>query len=103
MREVWTESPSVSFNSSSSRASKVKKGGRAWQLIRKGRILGLSKILLKSFIFAIAGILATLVFKLINKRKAMMLAAMEEEERQQERDLLQSEWDRIEESKQPLL
>ena len=71
--------------------------------MRRGRLLGLSKMFVKSMIFAIAGILATLVFRLINKRKAEQLHQMEEEERRQERELLQQEWDLLEARKQPLL
>ena len=41
-----------------------------WRLIKHGKFLGLSKMLIKSMIFAIAGICATLVIRLINKRKA---------------------------------
>ena len=60
-------------------------------------------MLVKSLIFTVAGILATLVIRFINKRKALLLQKMVDEDKQKEKDVLQAEWDRIELSKQPLL
>ena len=65
--------------------------------------MGLSKMLIKSLIFTVAGVLATMVFRFINKRKAMQLQALVDEEERKERELMQKEWDRIELSKQPVL
>lgn len=96
LREAWGESESHIF-------SQPQKSGKAWRLVKRGRVLGLSKMLVKSLIFAIAGILATLVFRLINRRKAMQLKLIEEEEKRQEQELMQQEWDRIQASKLPLL
>lgn len=63
--------------------------------MKRGRILGLSKMLVKSIIFAIAGILATLVFRFISKRKAEQLERLKAEQRKKEEDLLEEEWNRI--------
>ena len=71
--------------------------------MKRGRILGLSKMLVKSIIFAIAGILATLVFRFISKRKARQLEQMQAEHRKKEQELLEQEWNRQNSKKQPLL
>ena len=71
------------------------KQSRAFGLMKRGRILGLSKMLVKSIIFAIAGILATLVFRFISKRKAEQLERLKAEQRKKEEDLLEEEWNRI--------
>jgi len=103
LRDAWMDTD-VSFSSNSGFMKPVSQTkGKTWQLIKRGRILGLSKMLVKSLIFVVAGILATLVFRLINRRKALQLQQMEDEERQKSKRLLEQEWDRIERSKQPLL
>jgi len=56
--------------------------------MKRGRVLGLSKMFVKSLIFAIAGILATLVFRLVYKRKQRQLEQMEEEQKRHEQQLL---------------
>ena len=52
-------------------------------------------MLVKSIIFAVAGILATLVFRFISKRKAEQLERLKAEQRKKEEDLLEEEWNRI--------
>ena len=42
---------------------------KAYNLLKRGRILGLSKMFLKSLIFAVAGMLAFLVFQVAYRRK----------------------------------
>ena len=83
--EAWNDLDSSFVSSSSSNVSssvatprgKVRglgRGGsksRTWGLIKRGRILGLSKMLIKSLIFAVAGIVAMIVFRFIKKRKAL--------------------------------
>lgn len=73
LREAWRDTdasfsgrPAAGFG-----GSKLKENSKTWGLIKRGRILGLSKMLVKSLIFALAGILATLVFRFINRRKAL--------------------------------
>ena len=106
LRDAWNDTD-ASFSSISSsslhKAAGRRSKSKTWQLIKRGRLLGLSKMLVKSLIFTIAGVLATMIFRFINKRKAMQLKQMVEEEEQKEKDLLQKEWDRIELSKQPVL
>ena len=106
LRDAWNDTD-ASFSSISSsslhKATGQRSKSKTWQLIKRGRLLGLSKMLVKSLIFTIAGVLATMIFRFINKRKAMQLKQMVEEEEQKEKDLLQKEWDRIELSKQPVL
>ena len=85
------------------RGHQQRRSGKTWRLIKRGRILGLSKMLIKSLIFTVAGVMATIVFRFINKRKAMQLKALVDEEDRKERELMQKEWDKIERSKQPLL
>lgn len=46
----------------------------------KAKFFGLSKMLIKSLIFAVAGILAALIFRLINVRKAAQLRKLEQED-----------------------
>ena len=74
LRDAWTDTD-ASFSSFSSKSLNKVAGrhskSKTWQLIKRGRILGLSKMLVKSLIFTIAGVLATMIFRFINKRKAM--------------------------------
>ena len=58
------------------------------KLSKRGRILGLSKMLVKSLIFAIAGLLAAVVFRFISRRKQRQLEQVKEEEIRRERQLL---------------
>ena len=58
---------------------------------------------LKSLIFAVAGALAFLLFKLAYRRKIAQLEVMEQEERERAELLLQEEWDRLERERQPML
>ena len=58
------------------------------KLSKRGRILGLSKMLVKSLIFAIAGLLAAVVFRFISRRKQRQLEQVKEEESRRERQLL---------------
>ena len=67
LREAWSETD-ASFSRGTSQI-RGKPSAKAVGLIKRGKILGLSKMLVKSLIFAVAGILATLVFRLINRRK----------------------------------
>ena len=55
-------------------------------MIKRGRVLGLSKMLIKSLIFAVAGIVAMIVFRFIRKRKALLIKKMEEEEERAENE-----------------
>ena len=55
-------------------------------MIKRGRVLGLSKMLIKSLIFAVAGIVAMIVFRFIRKRKALLVKKMEEEEERAENE-----------------
>lgn len=50
---------------------------------------------IKSLIFALAGILAALIFRLINQRKLQQLKAMEEEEKEKADELMKKEWELI--------
>ena len=77
--------------------------GKAFQLLKKGRLLGLSKMLLKSLIFAVAGALTYLVFNLAYSRKMNRLKALKKEEDDRAEQLMQEEWDRQELERQPLL
>ena len=74
LKEAFSDLDS-SFTSGSNRsqAAASSKGQVLRQLSKRGRILGLSKMLVKSLIFAIAGLLATLVFRFISRRKQMQL------------------------------
>ena len=92
----------ASFSSNATPRHSAKQS-RAFGLMKRGRILGLSKMLVKSIIFAIAGILATLVFRFISQRKAAQLERLKAEQRKKEEDLLEEEWNRINGQKQPLL
>ena len=47
---------------------------------KKAKFFGFSKMLIKSLIFAVAGILAALIFRLINVRKVAQLRKLEQEE-----------------------
>ena len=49
---------------------------KAFHLLKRGRLLGLSKMLLKSLIFAVAGMLAYMVFNLAYSRKLARLKAL---------------------------
>ena len=75
LRDAWTDTDASFSSLSSSSLHKVTGGRRSksktWQLIKRGRILGLSKMLVKSLIFTIAGVLAAMIFRFMNKRKAL--------------------------------
>ena len=69
---------------------------------RKARFFGFSKMLIKSLIFAVAGILAALIFRLINVRKVAQLRKLEKEEEDKAEKLLVEAWENSKE-KAPLL
>ena len=79
LKEAFADAD-TSFTSAASSHVKISRKQKVWSLTKRGRILGLSKMLVKSLIFAIAGLIATLVFRFINKRKQMQLEQMKEEE-----------------------
>ena len=59
-------------------------------------------MLIKSLIFAVAGILAALIFRLINVRKVAQLRKLEQEEEEKAEKLLVEAWENSQE-KAPLL
>mmetsp|Transcript_9720 Transcript_9720/g.13284 ORF Transcript_9720/g.13284 Transcript_9720/m.13284 type:complete len:157 (+) Transcript_9720:245-715(+) len=100
LRDTWAEMDSnLHYAGRTTTSVSPAKEARAFSLMRRGRVLGLSKMLLKSIIFAVAGILATLIFRLINKRKARQLATLEAQRKKEEEELLQAEWDKLNKSK----